>query len=154
MKMTFYAQIYSEKIENTFYTNLFGTKKPATPLNLDILQSGSKLDAQESLELIKIVTEEEIKNALFDIGNEKAPGPDGYTSTFFKKNWETAGKDLVAAIKEFFATGRLLKRLNATIISLIPKTSNGGRFQIDCLLQCDLQSDHKNHFSKDLTITQ
>ncbi|GJW27374.1 RNA-directed DNA polymerase, eukaryota, reverse transcriptase zinc-binding domain protein [Tanacetum coccineum] len=38
--------------------------------------------------MIKDVTEEEIKKALFDIDDNKAPGPDGFTSKFFKKSWD------------------------------------------------------------------
>lgn len=86
-----------------YYTNLFGNNKHAAPIKMDILQSGTKLEDHESLELIRLVSKEEIKVALFDIGNEKAPRPDGYTSTFFKKHWE--GMDLILAVKEFFATG-------------------------------------------------
>lgn len=78
---------------------------------------------EESFQLIKIVTDEEIKQALFAIDNEKAPGPDGYSSAFFKRYWGTVGQDLVCAVKEFFATGRLLKQSNNTLVALIPKTS-------------------------------
>ncbi|GKA82383.1 hypothetical protein Tco_0789131 [Tanacetum coccineum] len=69
------------------------------------------------------VTDTEIKNAIFDIGDSKAPGPDGYTSTFFKKAWKIVGKDVCLAIKEFFNTEKLLGEVNATLISLVPKIS-------------------------------
>ncbi|GKB06930.1 hypothetical protein Tco_0835163 [Tanacetum coccineum] len=82
---------------------------------------GTKLNHEDAMEMIKEVTDFEIKNALFDIGDNKAPGPDGYTSTFFKKSWKIVGKDVCIAIKEFFTTGKLLREMNATIISLIPK---------------------------------
>ncbi|GJU65564.1 putative RNA-directed DNA polymerase, eukaryota, reverse transcriptase zinc-binding domain protein [Tanacetum coccineum] len=35
--------------------------------------------------MVRHVTNDEIKRAMFDISDDKAPGPDGYTSTFFKK---------------------------------------------------------------------
>ncbi|GJV10401.1 RNA-directed DNA polymerase, eukaryota, reverse transcriptase zinc-binding domain protein [Tanacetum coccineum] len=84
---------------------------------------GTKLNHEEAMDMIKEVTDSEIKNALFDIGDNKAPGPDGYTSTFFKKAWKIIGNDVCMAIKEFFNTGKLLREMNATIISLIPKIS-------------------------------
>ncbi|GKE42823.1 hypothetical protein Tco_1470107 [Tanacetum coccineum] len=46
---------------------------------------GTKLSNDESMEMIKEIIDSEIKNAIFDIGENKAPGLDGYTSTFFKK---------------------------------------------------------------------
>ncbi|GKD95947.1 RNA-directed DNA polymerase, eukaryota, reverse transcriptase zinc-binding domain protein [Tanacetum coccineum] len=82
---------------------------------------GTKLNHEDAMEMIKGVTDSEIKNALFDIVDNKAPGPDGYTSTFFKKAWKIVGKDVCLAIKEFFTTGKLLREMNATIISFIPK---------------------------------
>ncbi|GKF21514.1 hypothetical protein Tco_0070152 [Tanacetum coccineum] len=41
--------------------------------------------------MIKLVTNAEIKTTMFNIGDEKALGPNGYTSTFFKKGWDVIG---------------------------------------------------------------
>nr|GEY14494.1 RNA-directed DNA polymerase, eukaryota, reverse transcriptase zinc-binding domain protein [Tanacetum cinerariifolium] len=69
----------------------------------------------------KDITDKEIQEAMFDIDNDKAPGPDGYTACFFKKAWNVVGMDVCLVMKEFFQTGKLLKEMNATIMSLIPK---------------------------------
>jgi hypothetical protein len=42
--------------------------------------------------------------ALFSIGNDKAPRPDGYSSFFFKKSWDIVGVDFCAAIQDFFTS--------------------------------------------------
>ncbi|KAL0433540.1 UNVERIFIED_CONTAM: hypothetical protein Slati_2688300 [Sesamum latifolium] len=63
----------------------------------------------------------EIKEALFDINEDSAQGPDGFSSGFFKSTWEVVGEDFCQAIMEFFAHGCLLKQVNATLIILIPK---------------------------------
>ncbi|KAL0292908.1 UNVERIFIED_CONTAM: hypothetical protein Sangu_3248500 [Sesamum angustifolium] len=70
-----------------------------------------------------MVTREEIKDAFFDIAEDKAPGPDGYSSGFYKAAWPVIGEEVVKAILEFFTTGRLLKQVNTTILALIPKLS-------------------------------
>jgi hypothetical protein len=70
------------------------------------------------------VTAEEIKATLFYMPSNKAPGPDGYTAEFFKASWPIVGEEVVAAIKGFFTSGKLLKEVNATILTLVPKKAN------------------------------
>ncbi|GKA81855.1 gag-pol polyprotein [Tanacetum coccineum] len=67
-----------------------------------------KLDPETAEELVIPVSDDEIKKALFDIEDNKASGPDGYTSKFFKSAWSVVGKDTCSAVKEFFSSGKLL----------------------------------------------
>nr|GEU83343.1 hypothetical protein [Tanacetum cinerariifolium] len=46
-----------------------------------------RLNDDDASYMILTVTRQEIKNAMFSMGNEKAPGPDGYTVAFFKEAW-------------------------------------------------------------------
>ena len=46
----------------------------------------------------------------------KAQGPDGYSAHFFKSSWEIVSQDVIEAIKSFFASGKLLREVNSTII--------------------------------------
>lgn len=46
---------------------------------------------------------------MFSIENEKAPGPDGYSSLFFKQACGVVGRDFYVAMQDFFIFGRLLK---------------------------------------------
>ncbi|GJW89182.1 RNA-directed DNA polymerase, eukaryota, reverse transcriptase zinc-binding domain protein [Tanacetum coccineum] len=80
-----------------------------------------KLSREEANAMICPVFDMEIKQAMFDIDDDKAPGPDGFTSCFFKKAWNIIGSDICDAVREFFISGKLLKEVNATMISLIPK---------------------------------
>ncbi|GJY81166.1 protein LAZ1 [Tanacetum coccineum] len=73
--------------------------------------------------MVRNVTNEEIKTAMFDIGDDRAPGPDGFTPAFFKKNWDIVGNDVCNAMREFFINGQLLKEINHTFLALIPKVS-------------------------------
>ncbi|GJX36852.1 RNA-directed DNA polymerase, eukaryota, reverse transcriptase zinc-binding domain protein [Tanacetum coccineum] len=79
------------------------------------------LSVEEALYMVREVTNNEIKTAMFDIRDNKASGPDGYTSRFFKKAWHIVGEDVCKAIKEFFESGKLLGEINATIITLVLK---------------------------------
>uniref|UniRef100_A0A2N9GDA6 Reverse transcriptase domain-containing protein n=1 Tax=Fagus sylvatica TaxID=28930 RepID=A0A2N9GDA6_FAGSY len=75
-------------------------------------------------DLCKIFTGEEIRTALFQMHPTKAPGPDGMNVLFYQKFWHIVGPDVTNAILDFFKTGHLLKSVNYTHISLIPKTKS------------------------------
>nr|GEZ46773.1 hypothetical protein [Tanacetum cinerariifolium] len=60
------------------------------------------LDENVALDMTRQVTLQEVKSALFSMGNDKSPGPDGYTAAFFKESWDIMADDFVAAVREFF----------------------------------------------------
>lgn len=72
-------------------------------------------------QLIEIPSVDSIKETLFKMPKNKAPGPDGLSAEFFWESWEVVGRDTIEAIGEFFSSGRMLRQFNATAISLIPK---------------------------------
>lgn len=61
---------------------------------------------------------------MFFIKEDKALGPDGFSASFFRKSWSIVGKDVIQAMKDFFRTERLLREVNATIFTLVPKKKN------------------------------
>ncbi|GJY26444.1 RNA-directed DNA polymerase, eukaryota, reverse transcriptase zinc-binding domain protein, partial [Tanacetum coccineum] len=79
------------------------------------------LTNEEADAMVKDVSEQEIKTTMFSIDDCKASGPDGYTTCFKKKAWSVIGSDVCLAVKEFFKSGKLLKEVNSTLVSLIPK---------------------------------
>lgn len=56
---------------------------------------------------------------MFCTRKDKAPGPDGYNSHFFKITWHIIGKDVVAAIMDYFEKGYLLPTFNSTTLALV-----------------------------------
>ena len=70
------------------------------------------------------VTNEEVKNAIFSIGSTKSPGPDGMSAIFYQKYWHIVGPSVTKAVKSFFHSGQMLKQINHTFITLIPKCDN------------------------------
>ncbi|GKE07474.1 protein LAZ1 [Tanacetum coccineum] len=83
-------------------------------ISVEISESGAS-------NMVREVTNDEIKRAMFDIGEDKAPGPDGFTSAFFKKSWDVVRPDVCNAIRDFFTNGQILKEVNHMFLALIPK---------------------------------
>lgn len=64
---------------------------------------------------------EEIKHACFSIHADKAPGPDGFSASFFQSNWITVAPHVILEVQSFFSSGILPRNINNTHIRLIPK---------------------------------
>ncbi|KAL0304923.1 UNVERIFIED_CONTAM: putative ribonuclease H protein [Sesamum calycinum] len=104
---------------------LLGGSTPRRMLDLGFLRSELKhtITTAEASLLVAPVTHFEVKEAFFDIDVESAPGPDGYTSAFYRAAWPIIGQSMFEAIGEFFRTGKLLKQINTTLLALIPKVN-------------------------------
>lgn len=63
----------------------------------------------------------EIANVLRKLNPNKSPGPDGFSSAFFKSTWSIIGEEVISAISHFFSSGFLPRFTNATILTLVPK---------------------------------
>ncbi|KAL0416338.1 UNVERIFIED_CONTAM: hypothetical protein Slati_3465700 [Sesamum latifolium] len=108
-----------------YYQTLLAGERRHRVIDLCYLRPWARhiLSEAEALTLVQPVTPSEIKHAVFDIDEVKALGPDGYSLGFFKAAWPVVGEEVTRAIMEFFRTGRLLKQVNSTLISLIPKVN-------------------------------
>lgn len=70
---------------------------------IKVLQSVQPKVTNEMNSLLTIaVSDFEILDAVQPLNPEKASGPDGYPSAFFKKYWHITGKDVLSAVKAFF----------------------------------------------------
>lgn len=108
----------------SFFTELLGTKfQTRAPVDVEVLRAGHVLRNEQHELLCKPVTNEEIKEDFWSISPLKAPGPDGFSSGFFKASWNIIGNDVSLAIKDFFCSSKFLKQVNTTLLSLIPKTN-------------------------------
>lgn len=104
-----------------FYQELLGNDGRVRNVEYVIIEKGCTLNDNQQARLTLDFSADEIKHALFSIPDDKSPGIDGYSSCFFKKSWNIVGLDIVAAIQDFFRSGKLLKEINVTAITLIPK---------------------------------
>lgn len=57
----------------------------------------------------------------FSLFLDKSPWPDGFTTGFYREAWHIIKMDVYNAVKDFFKHGKLLKEINATMITLVPK---------------------------------
>lgn len=76
---------------------------------MEVINSGPCLNISLHEYLLAPISNEDIKNALFSIGNDKALGPNGYSSLVFKKSWDIVGRDFCSAVKNFFSSSQLLR---------------------------------------------
>ncbi|GJZ74415.1 RNA-directed DNA polymerase, eukaryota [Tanacetum coccineum] len=82
------------------------------------------LSSEQSSSLDSSISPAEIKNAIWDCGSDKSPGPDGFTFAFYKEFWSTIKDDVVNFVQHFFTSGSMPKGCNSSFITLIPKTLN------------------------------
>ncbi|GJY34315.1 RNA-directed DNA polymerase, eukaryota [Tanacetum coccineum] len=75
-----------------------------------------------STELESSITREEIRNAVWGCGENKSPGPDGFTFEFFRKFWSVVGPDFCTAVEWFFDHASFSIGCNSSFIALIPKS--------------------------------
>jgi hypothetical protein len=87
---------------------------------LDDLEFESLFE-DEAVSLEAPFLEKEVKNVIFGMDGNKAPGSDGFSLAFFRACWEVLKKDIMAIFSDFHARGKFEKSLNSTFISLIPK---------------------------------
>ncbi|XP_019267174.1 PREDICTED: uncharacterized protein LOC109244526 [Nicotiana attenuata] len=89
-----------------------------------LVRQGPTVSAMHRTKLIEDFTEKEVKEALWAIDGDTAPGLDGFGSQFFKDGWEVVGRDVVDAVMEFFKNGKILKEWNDIVIALIPRSGH------------------------------
>ena len=65
-----------------------------------------------------------LKLPLFSMPANKAPWPSDFPMEFNKAVWTVVGKDLITAVQSFFLSGFLPRSINATMLSLAPKTTS------------------------------
>ncbi|GJV58236.1 RNA-directed DNA polymerase, eukaryota [Tanacetum coccineum] len=72
-------------------------------------------------DLERSVSRDEIRRAVWSCGDNKSPGPDGFTFEFFKKYWDCIGSDFCEAVEYFFVNSSFSKGCNSSFVALIPK---------------------------------
>ncbi|XP_042505579.1 uncharacterized protein LOC122082168 [Macadamia integrifolia] len=93
-----------------------------TPLtnHMDLLQCiPNVLEEWDRGRLDGIPSDSEIKNAVWDLDSDNAPGPDGFPGAFYKSCWDIISSDLCNAIRWFFRTGFMPYGINNNFLILV-----------------------------------
>lgn len=109
----------------TFYQSLMGSAMiNITVVSRTIMNTWPTFNHTQQLILRAEVTEKEIYDGFCSIGDDKAPGVDGYNVVFYKKAWPINKHDINEAVSKFFKTSKLYKAVNCTYLTLLPKVPN------------------------------
>ncbi|KAL2252863.1 UNVERIFIED_CONTAM: Transposon TX1 uncharacterized protein [Sesamum indicum] len=109
----------------SYYQKLLGGNRRQILVDINYLRPWARhiITNEQASHLCLPFTPEDVKNVVFDISEDKALGPDGYSSGFFKAAWPVVGTEITRAVLNFFSTGKLLKQVNSTLLALIPKAT-------------------------------
>lgn len=72
-------------------------------------------------DLIKPIHEQEIKEAVWNLQIDKAPGPDGFTSNFYRATWSIIKDDLKCMLNWTRKKYKIGGATNSSFLALIPK---------------------------------
>ena len=121
-----------------YYKNLFGEPEQNDfSLNEDAREDIPQVFQIENEFLYDEFSEKEIREAVFQMEHNKAPGPDGFPAEFFQFFWETIKADLLELFVEFHKGELPLHSLNFGVITLLPKkkdTTKVQQYRTICLL--------------------
>ncbi|KAL0444694.1 UNVERIFIED_CONTAM: hypothetical protein Slati_2192100 [Sesamum latifolium] len=92
-----------------FYSNLLGGQRWNNYINLMFLRPWVRyvITQEEGDGMIQPVERNEVKESIFDIAEDKAPGPDSFSSAFYKAAWSVIGDEITEAVQEFFHSDKL-----------------------------------------------
>ncbi|KAL0283713.1 UNVERIFIED_CONTAM: hypothetical protein Sangu_2871600 [Sesamum angustifolium] len=85
----------------SYFKTLLGGTRMQRDINLNFLHPYLKhsLSTEEADTICAPIILTEIKEAAFNIAEDSAPGPDGYTAGFFKASWSVVGKEISEAVQ-------------------------------------------------------
>ena len=97
---------------------------------LDVESSFFKtLDSLDNETLEGHFSEEEVSKALSDLGEDKAPRPDGFTLAFRKFCWPIVGGEVMQVFEELHSQNAVFRSHNATFLVFIPKKEKASDVQ-------------------------
>jgi hypothetical protein len=128
------------KHATAYYKELFGPA-PGNMFSLsqNLWTDDEILNENDNINLTRPFTTEEVRNALFSMKSNRAPGSDEIPTEFYQHCWEVVKNDVMNLFHNFHNGSLNLQRLNYWIITLLPKMADANKIQQYrpiCLLRC------------------
>lgn len=103
----------SQRLLKIFTVNYLVLLLPIGPMYTNVctatVQQGPIVSNQHRERLVLPVAEEEVKQAVWSIGGDKAPGPDGFRSQFYKDCWDIINMTYLLECKNFYLLENYIK---------------------------------------------
>lgn len=112
-------RLVKKAVKEHFQEQFKGQKMGRITLPSDFTEL--KLDTDEELTLTRAFDEEELKQAVWDLGGDKSPGPDSFNFEFYRNCWGIIKDDLLRVLNEFHSNCKFSKGCNSSFIVLLPK---------------------------------
>lgn len=120
MPVVGWSQIIMKKVLYSFRRRLGTSVDTSMQFDLQLLiQPCSNLDS-----LCQPFSKEEIDAIILDLPNDKALGPDGFNSFFFRKAWHIIREDMYRLCMDFYSHMDDIKSISSSYITLVPKKDN------------------------------
>ena len=113
----YYKKIFGAPAENNFI------------LNESTISDIPQISAVENAILTADFTADEVVEAIMQMEHNKAPGPDGFPTEFYKTFWSVIKNDLMAMFVQLQHGHLPLYKLNFGVITLLPKKEDAVQIQ-------------------------
>jgi len=103
------------------FQSIFSVANNCVPNNLIEETIPSMVSITENRMLMRVPQRVEIKDAVFALNGDRAPGPDGFGGHFYQTYWDIVGDDVIESVQDFFITDALPDNFNNNLIVLVSK---------------------------------
>ena len=142
---------------STRFRHLFNQSHATTRIPQDLIHR--VLNLEDNRPLCALASMEELHSVIKHLNANQAPGVDGYNGMFYQAAWPIITKDLLEDVNNILHAGKLLTKVNHTLICLIlkkaiPDSVDDYRLVALCML-CIVSSPScwpiaSNHFCRSL----
>ena len=115
-----------KKLAFQHFNQLYSDIGEADPLSqADLLSEiQPSITEEENKEMEKLISKNEIIEAIWTLHPDKSPGHDGFTVNFYRADWDIIKEDLKKMLNWTRKKDKIGGATNSTFLALIPKEKN------------------------------